>query len=64
MNSLSMKKTAEDDEAFDVLYCIAFAMVDAQWLAMRASYMEFKVYSLSLSPSLYCYVCVCTHLSQ
>lgn len=37
----------EDEEAFDVLYCIAFEMVDAQWLAMRASYMQFKVFSLS-----------------
>ncbi|KAD3642031.1 hypothetical protein E3N88_31255 [Mikania micrantha] len=33
---------AEDDDAFDVLYCIAFVMMDAQWLAMRASYMEFN----------------------
>ncbi|XP_058218011.1 uncharacterized protein LOC131329010 isoform X2 [Rhododendron vialii] len=32
----------DDEEAFDVLYCIAFAMMDAQWLAMRASYMEFN----------------------
>ncbi|XP_049936422.1 uncharacterized protein LOC116264016 isoform X3 [Nymphaea colorata] len=32
----------EDEEAFDVLYCISFAMMDAQWLAMRASYMEFN----------------------
>ena len=41
--------TAEDEEAFDVLYCIAFEMMDAQWLAMHASYMEFNVQSLSLS---------------
>lgn len=34
----------EDDEmAFDNLYCIAFQMMDAQWLAKRASYMEFNV---------------------
>ncbi|KAE9457621.1 hypothetical protein C3L33_10476, partial [Rhododendron williamsianum] len=33
---------SDDEEAFDVLYCIAFAMMDAQWLAMRASYMEFN----------------------
>ncbi|KAL3848875.1 hypothetical protein ACJIZ3_010757 [Penstemon smallii] len=32
----------EDEEAFDVLYCITFAMMDAQWLAMHASYMEFN----------------------
>ncbi|CAL8140090.1 unnamed protein product [Prunus armeniaca] len=38
----------EDEAAFDVLYCIAFEMVDAQWLAMHASYMQFNVI-LSLS---------------
>ncbi|OWM91013.1 ELMO domain-containing protein A isoform X1 [Punica granatum] len=32
----------EDEEAFDVLYCIAFELMDAQWLAMHASYMEFN----------------------
>ncbi|KAI5660813.1 hypothetical protein M9H77_20136 [Catharanthus roseus] len=32
----------ENEEAFDILYCIAFAMMDAQWLAMHASYMEFN----------------------
>ncbi|XP_010245326.1 PREDICTED: ELMO domain-containing protein A-like [Nelumbo nucifera] len=33
---------SEDEEAFDVLYCMAFEMMDAQWLAMHASYMEFN----------------------
>ncbi|KAF5935000.1 hypothetical protein HYC85_026129 [Camellia sinensis] len=37
-----VKLLGEDEEAFDVLYCIAFEMMDAQWLAMRASYMEFN----------------------
>ncbi|XP_024988951.1 ELMO domain-containing protein A-like isoform X1 [Cynara cardunculus var. scolymus] len=37
-----LKLLEETEEAFDILYCIAFAMMDAQWLAMRASYMEFK----------------------
>ncbi|CAN1231633.1 ELMO domain-containing protein A [Linum perenne] len=32
----------EDDTAFDVLFCITFQLMDAQWLAMRASYMEFS----------------------
>lgn len=45
---ICMFSTAEDEEAFDVLYCIAFEMMDAQWLAMHASYMEFNVH-LSLS---------------
>ena len=33
----------EDEMAFDNLYCVAFQMMDAQWLAKRASYMEFNV---------------------
>uniref|UniRef100_A0A7N2M3X4 ELMO domain-containing protein n=1 Tax=Quercus lobata TaxID=97700 RepID=A0A7N2M3X4_QUELO len=32
----------EDEMAFDNLYCVAFRMMDAQWLAKRASYMEFN----------------------
>lgn len=42
----------EDEAAFDVLYCVAFEMMDAQWLAMHASYMEFNVISPSLPFSL------------
>ncbi|XP_058081239.1 uncharacterized protein LOC131229138 isoform X2 [Magnolia sinica] len=37
-----IKVLSEDEAAFDVLYCIAFEMMDAQWLAMRASYMQFN----------------------
>ncbi|KAM7524372.1 hypothetical protein LguiA_014274 [Lonicera macranthoides] len=33
---------SEDAMAFDNLYCVAFQMMDAQWLAKRASYMEFN----------------------
>ncbi|KAK4282052.1 hypothetical protein QN277_013473 [Acacia crassicarpa] len=32
----------EDEMAFDNLFCVAFEMMDAQWLAKRASYMEFN----------------------
>ncbi|KAK9289705.1 hypothetical protein L1049_007864 [Liquidambar formosana] len=32
----------EDEMAFDDLYCVAFQMMDAQWLAKHASYMEFN----------------------
>ncbi|KAH7571614.1 hypothetical protein JRO89_XS04G0101200 [Xanthoceras sorbifolium] len=32
----------EDEMAFDNLYCVAFQMMDAQWLAKRATYMEFN----------------------
>ncbi|XP_050379946.1 uncharacterized protein LOC126797348 [Argentina anserina] len=38
-----VKLLGEDEAAFDVLFCIAFEMVDAQWLAMNASYMQFNV---------------------
>lgn len=37
-----LKLLEEDEEAFDLLFCIAFEMMDAQWLAMHASYMEFN----------------------
>ncbi|XXG41084.1 hypothetical protein AAC387_Pa01g1628 [Persea americana] len=32
----------EDEMAFDNLFCVAFQMMDVQWLAKRASYMEFN----------------------
>ncbi|KAK6151393.1 hypothetical protein DH2020_014028 [Rehmannia glutinosa] len=34
---------SQDEMAFDNLFCVAFKMLDAQWLAKRASYMEFNV---------------------
>ncbi|CAM0908037.1 unnamed protein product [Alopecurus aequalis] len=37
-----VRMLSEHEEAFDILYCIAFEMMDAQWLAMRASYMQFN----------------------
>eukprot|EP00252_Welwitschia_mirabilis_P007456 TRINITY_DN1882_c0_g1_i3.p1 TRINITY_DN1882_c0_g1~~TRINITY_DN1882_c0_g1_i3.p1 ORF type:complete len:271 (+),score=49.09 TRINITY_DN1882_c0_g1_i3:759-1571(+) len=37
-----VKMLAENEWAFDLLYCIAFEVMDAQWLAMRASYMDFN----------------------
>ncbi|KAK6127132.1 hypothetical protein DH2020_039123 [Rehmannia glutinosa] len=33
---------SQDEMAFDNLFCVAFKMLDAQWLAKRASYMEFN----------------------
>ncbi|GKU96522.1 hypothetical protein SLEP1_g9751 [Rubroshorea leprosula] len=50
-----LKLLEEDEQAFDVLYCIAFEMMDAQWLAMHASYMDFNVFAplaLTLNPLL------------
>ncbi|XP_019453717.1 PREDICTED: ELMO domain-containing protein A isoform X1 [Lupinus angustifolius] len=37
-----VKLLGENEEAFNILYCIAFKMMDAQWLAMNASYMNFN----------------------
>ncbi|CAM8877375.1 unnamed protein product [Rhodiola kirilowii] len=37
-----LEMLTEDEMAFDHLYCIAFQMMDAQWLAKRASYMQFN----------------------
>jgi hypothetical protein len=42
-NLCVLLRPLEHEEAFDILYCIAFEMMDAQWLAMRASYMQFNV---------------------
>lgn len=42
---------SEDEMAFDNLYCVAFQMMDAQWLAKRASYMQFNVRNI-LPPDL------------
>ncbi|XP_047947251.1 ELMO domain-containing protein A-like isoform X2 [Salvia hispanica] len=39
----------KDKDAFDVLYCIAFSMMDAQWLAMQASYMQFNRCTVQIS---------------
>ncbi|XP_058092239.1 uncharacterized protein LOC131238607 [Magnolia sinica] len=38
----------EDEMAFNNLYCVSFQMMDAQWLAKRASYMEFNVSTVTL----------------
>ncbi|XP_020219468.1 ELMO domain-containing protein B [Cajanus cajan] len=37
-----LKLLEEDEMAFDILFCIAFQMMDAQWLSKRATYMEFN----------------------
>ncbi|KAH7434446.1 hypothetical protein KP509_06G018100 [Ceratopteris richardii] len=37
-----MKILGDEDMAFDLLYCVAFKVMDTLWLAMHASYMEFN----------------------
>lgn len=44
---------SEDEMAFDNLYCVAFQMMDAQWLAKRASYMEFNVKDIPITHFVY-----------
>lgn len=38
----------EDEWAFDLLYCVAFVVMDKQWLDKNASYMDFNVIFLSM----------------
>ncbi|RWR79674.1 ELMO/CED-12 family protein isoform 1 [Cinnamomum micranthum f. kanehirae] len=38
----SLEQLGEDEEAFDNLFSVAFQIMDAQWLAKHASYMEFN----------------------
>ncbi|CAD6343799.1 unnamed protein product [Miscanthus lutarioriparius] len=33
---------AENERAFDILYCITFKLMDQQWLDMHATYMDFN----------------------
>uniref|UniRef100_A0A0E0KTG3 ELMO domain-containing protein n=1 Tax=Oryza punctata TaxID=4537 RepID=A0A0E0KTG3_ORYPU len=33
---------AENDRAFDILYCITFKLMDHKWLEMHANYMDFN----------------------
>ncbi|KAF3521441.1 hypothetical protein F2Q69_00046911 [Brassica cretica] len=40
-----LKFLSENQSAFDLLYCIAFKLMDQQWLSMCASYMEFNISS-------------------
>ncbi|KAG2430488.1 hypothetical protein HXX76_010011 [Chlamydomonas incerta] len=37
-----LKLMSESDVAFEELYCAAYCLLDATWLDMRASYMEFN----------------------
>lgn len=42
MGAMFLKILAEEKRAFDLLYCIAFKMMDHLWLTMQASYMDFN----------------------
>ncbi|XP_042507945.1 ELMO domain-containing protein A-like isoform X2 [Macadamia integrifolia] len=42
IGAIFLKLLSENESAFDLLYCIAFKLMDQQWLSMRASYMDFN----------------------
>ncbi|KAL1217150.1 hypothetical protein V5N11_021484 [Cardamine amara subsp. amara] len=42
VGEIFLKLLAENESAFDILYCIAFKLMDDKWLSMRASYMDFN----------------------
>ncbi|XP_058104074.1 uncharacterized protein LOC131248051 isoform X2 [Magnolia sinica] len=42
MGAVFLKLLSENERAFDLLYCITFKLMDQQWLAMHASYMDFN----------------------
>lgn len=43
MGASFLRILAEEEMAFDLLYCVAFKVMDTLWLTMHASYMEFNV---------------------
>jgi hypothetical protein len=51
-----LQMLSESEWAFDLLYCVAFVVMDKQWLDKNATYMEFNVSRSSFG--LYCLVMV------
>ncbi|XP_068635294.1 uncharacterized protein [Aristolochia californica] len=43
LGAIFLKLLSENESAFDLLYCITFKLMDQQWLAMHASYMDFNL---------------------
>ncbi|XP_071706942.1 uncharacterized protein [Rutidosis leptorrhynchoides] len=39
----TLKFLSDNESVFDLLYCIAYKLMDHQWLDMRASYMDFNI---------------------
>lgn len=42
VRAIFIQMLSEDEWAFDLLYCIAFVVMDKQWLDKNASYMDFN----------------------
>jgi hypothetical protein len=45
---------AENEWAFDLLYCVAFVVMDKQWLETNATYMQFNVRNLMFTSKKKC----------
>ncbi|KAJ6351460.1 hypothetical protein OIU78_007390 [Salix suchowensis] len=43
VRSVFLQMLSENEWAFDLLYCVAFVVMDKQWLERNATYMEFNV---------------------
>ncbi|WOL09576.1 ELMO domain-containing protein A isoform X1 [Canna indica] len=41
--AIFLKLLSVNNQAFDILFCITFKLMDRQWLTMHASYMDFNV---------------------
>ncbi|XVE74786.1 hypothetical protein DITRI_Ditri12bG0046100 [Diplodiscus trichospermus] len=42
IRSVFLQMLSENEWAFDLLYCVAFVVMDKQWLERNATYMEFN----------------------
>ncbi|KAL6543558.1 hypothetical protein OROGR_010055 [Orobanche gracilis] len=50
----------ENEWAFDILYCVAFMIMDKLWLAKNATYMEFNPFVLMIDLSTFGRIIICT----
>ncbi|AQK49823.1 ELMO/CED-12 family protein [Zea mays] len=53
VRAIFIQMLSEDEWAFDLLYCVAFVVMDKQWLDKNASYMDFNVRSENMNISSY-----------
>ncbi|KAK2636777.1 hypothetical protein Ddye_031569 [Dipteronia dyeriana] len=55
VRTVFLQMLSDNEWAFDLLYCVAFLVMDKQWLERNATYMEFNVRNptTNLSPSVY-----------
>ncbi|KAJ6988769.1 ELMO domain-containing protein A-like isoform X1 [Populus alba x Populus x berolinensis] len=55
VRSVFLQMLSENEWAFDLLYCVAFVVMDKQWLERNATYMEFnvRIYTIYFVPSVF-----------